>query len=207
MSDKITTPVLPALSQLNSQTRLRKLRKPTVTPRGPRLYRLDSYPRIVGAGPGDPPEGFVGPHTSNDEWVYYWALATVMGDPPNPRMPPFAGGLNWSYQHPDPILGGRETTGGAVVDFLIRESPVNGQAMVHRLQTEFHHIMAAADIIARDLYQKTHLSGYSKIVDVYSQWFIGDPTGAAACATARRALAGDEQPSPLSFGLAQRVRA
>ncbi len=204
MSDRLGTPTMPLLTKLASPSRLTKLRMPTVAPKGPRLYRLDAKPQTFG-GPGEPPEGFVTPHTSRDEWFYYWALSVVQNDPPNPRQPPFVGGLNWGYQHPDiGGLGGRESIGGAVTDFIIRE--YKGKSMIHRLQTEFFHIMAAAEVIARDLYQKTHLSGYTDIIDVYSQWFIHDETGAAACATARRALGGEHAANPNTFGLAERVR-
>ena len=36
-------------------------------------------------GPGDPPPGFVVGQTSATEWVIYWAMSKVFGQPDDPR--------------------------------------------------------------------------------------------------------------------------
>lgn len=201
-----TTPALPTMTAITSGPK--QLRRPTVAPRGPRLLRLDAAPGSTNNFL-EPPDGWSGAFpggASRDEWGGYHALAIIFNDPPTPRKPPYVGGVNWLYQAADPLTGGRQAVGGSISDYLIRESPITGKAMVIRLQTEFFHIMGAAEVIARDLYQKTHLSGYTQVVDVFSQWFMGDESGAAAVATFRRALAGDESANPITFGLGARIR-
>jgi hypothetical protein len=206
---RLALPATPALPQMSTVTSgPKKLRGHTVAPIGFEWLRLDQAPGTTNNFMEPPPDwsGAFPGGASRDEWGFYHALAVCFNDPTQPRRGPFVGGLKWAYQTEDPVVGGRADVGGAIVDFLIRESPITGKALIIRLQTEFFHIMGAAETIARDLYQKTHLSGYTDIVDVYSQWFIGDETGAAAIATARRALAGDESASPITFGLGARIR-
>src|SRR3990167_1172142 len=183
-----------------------KLRSEPSRPLGPRIYRLGSEPMAV---PDffEPPPGFPGPniskvHTSRTEWAAYNALSKVMGTPRDPRMPPFAGGVDWDYQIPDPLAGGRQIAGGAVIDFVIRRGE---PPFAIRIQTSHWHILASPEIIMRDLEQKTHLRAYSKIIDVFDDELLGDKDGQKACRAMRKAVALGESPSPIIFGTARRL--
>ena len=125
-----------------------KLRSEPVRPLGPRRYRLGTEPASV---PDffEPPAGFPGPniskaHVSRTEWAAYHALSKVMGTPRDPRKPPFTGGVDWDYQTPDPIAGGRQIAGGAVIDFVIRRGE---PPFAIRIQTNHWHVLASPEVI------------------------------------------------------------
>ncbi len=193
---------LPKLPKIAREPRPIKVPKPTVRPLGPRIYKLNAAPRQLSGGPGDPPEGFVGAHTSSEEWMVYWALAKVLDDPRDPRQPPYVGGKAWNYQSDDPIYGGR-VSGGQVMDFSIDQG---NETIGIRLQTERWHIMASSGQQAKDFYLLTHLQGVTRVFDLYSQYFVEDKSGRTVCEHVARALRGETLPDPLRLGTAQPVR-
>lgn len=152
-----------------------------------------------------PPPGFLGSHKgtiSADEWMVYAALALVKNDPPNPRQPPFTGGVTWQYQAP--LGGGRLTRGGQVCDFLIAASQYSSPICI-RLQTAWHDLLATPQKIQKDLYLKTHSQGI-KVIDINSKDFVWDKTLRAACRIVANALSGRESYSPALFGTSSRVK-
>ncbi len=176
------------------------IRRFAAMPTGPRLLTQPGE-RIV--GPGEPPTGFVEPTTSTEEWWCYWALAKVFADPVDPREPPFFGGRRgtWSYQ--SPFFGGRREIGGAVVDFV-----ANGDfgAVGIRLQTERYHIFAGPRKHATDLLQRERLGARINVVDIFSQDFIEDPSGASIIKLIKAALGRIEAQNPVTAGTARRTR-
>jgi len=193
---------LKPLAQFGANPKVPRLDYPTVAPRGPKLYKLAARPRILGVGPGEPPPGFVTAHTSASEWRYYWALSRVLGTPRNPRIGPFTGGVDWSYQKA--IEGGRMEPGGSVVDFVVHQGT---STMGIRIQTERFHVFADAATQMKDLSTKIHVKALDKIIDIYDQWSIADRTGEATIKQVKRALQGIQEQDPLRFGTAQRKRA
>lgn len=180
------------------------LRTPTVIPQGPRLYK---EPKDKGfRGPvADPPKGFVGAHTSESEWMVYWGLAKVLGVPQEPREPPWLGYPPiWYYQ--SEFAGGRKMAGGAVVDFVVAGGAQGrDQDIGFRLQTERFHIYADSDTHASDQAQLWNLSSSMRIVDLYDQDFLQDPTGQAVIILIKDALAGRIEPNPITDGTTMRV--
>lgn len=175
----------------------------TIRPIGPRALHLGSKPRNISGGPGDPPMGFVGPHTSATEWIIYWALAKIFHDPVDPRKPPFIGSRNgvWTYQTEE--SGGRNTPGASVTDFVVT---FNGKTIGIRLETERWHIYQTATVQMRDFYLRTHVRANDNVVSIYDQDFIGDPTGHAACVVVANAIKGDVLGSPQGSGTGRRIR-
>lgn len=196
-----TASPLPGLPQIGKLKQLKPLRRPPVRLTGPRHLALQSKPLPVG-GPGEPPEGFVTAHTSRDEWIIYWALAKVLRDPPDPRQPPFIGGVLWEYQKT--VDGGR-VVGGQVVDFVYLHP--KGKTIGLRIQTERYHIMTDAAKQMSDFFLKSSQRAIDQIVDIYSQDYLGDPSGKAACVVVANALKGIQSYSPILSGGSQRVRA
>lgn len=191
---------LPPLPEAGKAPRLTPLRRPPVRPTGPRIYHLQKKPELEFAGPGEPPDGFVTAHTSKTEWWIYWAIAKVLNDPVDPRRPPFVGGQDWSYQKAEE--GGR-IRGGQVLDFVVY---AGNRAIGIRVETERYHIFTSAHNQAHDFYLKTHSAAVDRIVNVYDQDFMGDPTGRAACVVISEALKGEERGHPVQFGRGRRVR-
>ena len=172
----------------------------TVFSTGPRLLGLAKDPQII-AGPGLPPPGFVGPTTSASEWVLYWALAKVFDDPENPRLPPFLGGRDWSYQIS--VEGGRRERGGSVVDMVIF---LPGEKIGVRLQTERFHVFAGPKKQSYDLIQEKNLSRFMTIRDVFEQDILPAGDGSKAIAAVVNLLGGRRRISPITSQRARRVR-
>ena len=152
-----------------------------------------------------PPAGFLNSHKgtiSSEEWMVYAAISLVKRDPPNPRQPPFTGGVTWQYQAP--LGGGRLTRGGQVCDFLISATSYSSPICM-RLQTAWHDVLAGPQKIQQDLFLKTHSQGI-KVIDIYSKDFVYDKTLRAACRVVANALSGRESYSPALFGTSSRVR-
>jgi hypothetical protein len=190
------------MDQLNKMTRPPHIRTFTVFSTGPRLLGLARDPKLL-SGPGEPPPGFVGPTTSRSEWILYWALAKVFNDPINPRLPPFHGGEDWSYQ--TSVEGGRRERGGAVVDFVIY---LPGQKIGLRLQTERFHVFAGPGKQSYDAVQERNLSRYMTIKDLYEQDLgLDDRTGRTAVARVVDLLGGRRRIDPVTTQRARRVRA
>lgn len=173
-------------------------------PTGPRAFANRTNPMLA-TGPGTAPPGFVTASTSGSEWYVYWALAKISGDPhgDDVRKPPFYGSRDesiWKYQYP--YAGGRHLPGGAVVDFVWQ--PFNNPLLI-RLQTEHFHVFSTTIKQATDLLQKDRLSDFGKVVDLFDQWFISDPSGAAVIVQCKRAIRGLLPIDPLLTGTSTRV--
>jgi hypothetical protein len=197
MKAKSTLPGLPDIGKVQA---LEPLRRHPMRFTGPRDLKLQSDPVVIG-GPGEPPEGFVTAHTSKTEWVWYWASAKVLKDPPDPRKPPFVGGANWSYQTP---LNGGRVIGGQVTDFVYLLS--NNKTLGVRIQTEHWHIMASAETQMNDFLLKADQQALDQIIDAFDQDWMWDPTGKAACIAVANAIKGIQPISPIIAGTAQRIR-
>lgn len=195
-------PLLPKLPKPKQVMKLRVERPFPVAPRGWKHLRLGVRPVRIGIGPGEPPEGFVGAHTSREEWLVYWAIATKLNDPKDPRIGPFTGSRigDWNYQK---IEGGGRIPGGSVTDFQVR-TPTGWIGI--RLDTERWHIFAGPNQQLKDLFIKTHVRSVQKIVTVYSQDFVEDDTGEAVMKVVALALRGIEYMNPIKSGLARRTR-
>lgn len=183
-------------------------KKPATRRTGPRLYQLQAEPGRAGKGPGEPPVDFLNAHNSRDEWDVYWALAVLLGTPPDPRQPPYNGGTTWKYQRSetpaDVGFSAGRVPGGSVSDFVVNADTT--APIVIRLQSERFHVFANATVQARDLFIRNHLRGIGRVVDIYSQDFVNDPSGDAVCRVVALALKGIELPSPIRFRTAVRVR-
>lgn len=181
------------------------LRTPPVIPRGPRLFREPKDKGFQG-GAGIAPPGFLGGNNSAYEWMIYRALASVTGFPQEPREPPFIGAPGvWVYQKA--WDQGRREPGGSVIDFLVYAGMAdNAVATAFRIQTEFFHIYTDAEKHAADLIQKTRLSEFFRVVDLYDHEFAWDITNQAAVVLVKRALAGEVFQDPTTSGVAERVR-
>jgi hypothetical protein len=197
---------LPALTKSPRPKRLRPL--PVEHAQGPRPLGLANDPAQV-AGPGQPPPGFVGAATSKSEWVFYWAIAKALNDPPDPRRPPFRGGRDWDYQKAALNQGGLRSLGSAIIDFVVY---LPRARLGIRLQSSRFHVNASARQHAFDERQFANLSRLYTVVDVYEQDFIPalrlDPTGQAAIQVAKDAIELGRSPriDVLKSGRAVKVR-
>lgn len=192
-------------SSRRSQTRPPRLRSFAVFPKGPRLYRQKKgYGQFY--GPGEPPPGFLTYTNSKTEWWVYWALAKIVGFPKDPRTPPYEGwpGL-WGYQRP--FEGGRARAGGQVLDFLVYAPATSGGDIALRIQTERYHIMTDAAKQAVDRLLLVRLSSQFRVVDLFEQDFMDDPSGQAVIIETKRALYGGQTSNPLRSGQARRLKA
>lgn len=187
-----------------SQTRPIPLRSFPVLPEGPELYQQKEGLGLH-YGPGEPPAGFLTYTNSKTEWQIYWALAKIIGQPKDPRKPPYIGwpGL-WTYQKP--YEGGRRLAGGQVIDFLVYHPATSHGAIAIRIQTERYHIMTDAAKQAKDRMLLIRLSDQFRVVDLYEQDFINDPSGQAAIIETKRALYGGSTSNPIRSGRARRLR-
>lgn len=196
MTDRFQTPRMPIIEQ---KMKLPKLRRPTAQPTGPRHLRLNAPERVMG-GPGVAPPGFLNSINSNSEWIVYWALAKIFGNPSNPRIGPFTGGApDWSYQAA--YDGGSRNVGGSVVDFIIYTARV---PIGIRLVTEYYHLFTNRRKQVQDEMQKLALEGAVDVVDVYDYDFINDPSGEAAIRVVKLAIGQMERPNPILAGVALR---
>ena len=194
-------PSLPKGQRLPRPPRLTN--KEPVAPRGPKIYHRGEHPRLGDEPFLHPPDGFVMAHTSLPEWMAYLAFSMETGYPSNPWQGPFIGGPPvWVYQKAED--GGR-VPGGSVSDFVILNW--QGQANIGvRIETERFHIWTDAAQQAKDFTISTHLRRLSKVIRIYDQDFIDDPSGGKICALVALALKGQEKANPIYFGTAQRVR-
>jgi hypothetical protein len=179
------------------------LRTAPALPRGPRLYRT---PKDLGyKGPVmEPPVGFVRGTTSITEWSVYFGLAKVTGQPQNYREGPFIGAPGvWAYQKA--WDEGRRMPGGSVIDFVLYAGDWSDQDVAFRVQTERFHLYADMEQQAHDALQIARLSGFMRVVDIYDQDFLWDPTGQAIIVLLKDALAGSTFPNPINAGTTQRA--
>ena len=171
---------------------------------GPRALRLTVTPERLSIGPGEPPPGFVTATTSASEWIAYWASSRVFHDPPDPRKPPYFGGLHWGYQKA--LDGGRREQGGAVIDYIYW---LPGETIGVRLQTARFHDAAGPEKEALDRAQLLSLSWIwgVTIKDLDEQEIIADRTGEAAIRRLVELLGGRERINPGVAGTYRAVRA
>jgi hypothetical protein len=179
------------------------MRKPTLFPKGPKLYGLGGKRQFAG-GPGVPPGDFVTATTSAVEWILYWASFKLLAPNLDPRTPPYTGipGV-FEYQvSTDPIQP--RSLGAAVDDFLY----YLGTGIVRvRLDTWYFHIAADATQVAKDAKAKLDSArNGARTVTIYDTQIVGDPSGQAAVATLAQALSGIESLSPTTSGLGYAVR-
>ena len=179
------------------------LRVPAALPKGPRLY---SEPSDLGyKGPtSEPPPGFVRGTTSKTEWMIYHALSRVLGEPKDPRQPPFIGmpGM-WAYQKA--WDEGRRAPGGSVIDFVVYSGSYSMHDIALRIQTEAWHLYTDYENQAHDALQFARLSEYMEVIDLYDFDFAWDQTNQAACILIRDALNGRISPNPITSGTTMRV--
>lgn len=196
MTDRLPTPRLPVVEQ---KIRLPSISRPPARPTGPKKLRLTG-PTNVQGGPGDPPPGFLNSINSKSEWIVYWALSKIFGNPPEPRRGPFTGGVpDWSYQAA--YDGGNRNVGGSIVDFIVYTARV---PVGIRLVTEYYHMFTNRRKQVQDEMQKLALEGAVDVVDVYDYDFINDPSGEAAVRVVKLAIGQMERPNPLLTGVALR---
>ena len=180
-------------------TTLPKLRGNPIRPTGPAILHVaETY---VG-GYGEPPAGFVVGQTSITEWIVYWSLAKIYDDPKDPRIPPYFGGRDWSYQVPK---GGKwvRALGSAVVDFIVYQG---NTALAIRVQTEHFHIFTDNRKQANDAMQRVNLSADDlTVLDLYDTELLGDPSGQKAIVNIKRLLGQIERINPMISGTAMRA--
>lgn len=158
------------------------LRKKGGLPTGPKFIPKQE---TVISGYGQSPPGFViGGKNSEAEWPPYWALAKIYQNPIDPRTPPFRGGFpDWGYQVP--MLGAHtRAVGSAVLDFVV----YNPELIGIRLQGERWHIYTDARKHAGDAEQRFLLERGARIVDVYEEDYLGDPSGQKVIIAMKKAL-------------------
>lgn len=181
------------------------LRTPPVFPRGPRLFREPKDKGYKG-GAGIPPDMFLDGNNSEYEWMIYQALASITGQPTDPRQPPFIGAPGvWVYQKA--WDQGRREPGGSVIDFMVYAGMADNEvATAFRIQTEYFHIYTDSAKQAADVIQKNRLSEFFRVVDLYDYEFAWDITNQAAVILLKRALSGETFQDPITSGVAERVR-
>ncbi|RJO63694.1 MAG: hypothetical protein C4523_19630 [Myxococcales bacterium] len=168
-------------------------------PRGPRLF---NQPTELATGPGDPPPGFLGNRNSKLEWIPYWALATIFGEPIDPRQPPFVGAPpRWVYQSP---IGGFDRY--AIIDFVVYDPPPGSRRgpVAIRIVTEHFHIFADNRQMAYDAIQRERAETGYDLVDVLDIDLLRSRDGQSAILAMKRALAMIEPLNPIVAGTAVR---
>lgn len=170
------------------------LRHKAEKPTGPRFVPKDD---VLISGYGDPPPGFLNGQNSLTEWIFYWAMAKVFGNPrgSDVRLAPFYGGWpDWGYQVAE--LGGHtRALGSAVVDFVVYQ----GLTIIGiRIQTERFHIFTESRKQVYDEIQRAQLEGNGlRVVDIYDTELLGDPSGQKAIIAAKRAIGRLENINPI----------
>lgn len=179
-----------------------RLRRYPAFARGPSWYTAVTTRRIHTGGPGEVPPEFLTPTTSRDEWWYYWASMRVLDPDRDPREPPFTGGRLWKFQSPE--LGTYvRALGSAVADFVYE---VSYPFLIVRIQTYRFHTAASAQQQAFDRVQLLNLSGRFDVIDVYSESYMGDPTGQAAIIVVKSTLGMIRQQSPITAHTTRLIR-
>lgn len=184
-----------------------RLRSFAVLPTGPRLYRINKGSDIR-SGFGDPPPGFITPHTSASEWLIYCALAAVLKFPKDPRKGPFIGypGL-WEYQAN--LEGGRARRGGQVPDFVVSPVGTGYGELIIRIQTARYHLFAGHRTHAVEDILLARASRYARVADIFEQDFIvgnAVDNAQAAVLEVKKALYGGKSSDPLKANTARMPR-
>lgn len=123
---------------------------------------------------------FMGPTTSKSEGYIYFVLLKLKGEPG------YEGA--WGYQ-----IGSRGL-GNAVIDFVVWDQTPE---LALRVWTSHFHTTVGTRIKQFDERSKRALErqGY-KVIDLFEEHFINDPSGRAAFAVTRDALRGVQRPNP-----------
>jgi hypothetical protein len=120
----------------------------------------------------------------------------------DPRIGPYFGGELWDYQSAE--LGGfTRALGSAVVDFVYK---LSHPPLMVRIQTYRWHLAAPAGKQALDNAQLAALARNFDVVDVYSEDYIGDPTGEAAIVLLKETLGLIRRQNPITAGSTLLVR-
>jgi hypothetical protein len=159
---------------------------------GSRHINVGRKPELV-SGPGQPPPGFRGAHTSGSEWPWYWASMKILDPLRDPRVGPFFGGRNWKYQAVE-FAGAVRV---AAVDFVYY---LPGQMIGVRIQTDRYHLSAGVEKQGYDQVQRRNLSRLLDVRDVFERDFMKDPSGEAACRLLIDTLGGRDRLDPISTG-------
>lgn len=185
--------------RLSSPPKLPTIRKPPAAPTGPKF--VPKHNEIMG-GPGEPPPGFLTGQNSLTEWYCYFALAKIFRNPKDPRVGPFYGGWpDWAYQVSE--LGGHtRALGSAVVDFVVYHG---GTTVGIRIQTERFHIFTDSRRHAYDAFQRAQLEQGMRVIDIYDDELLGDPSGQKAVVAMKRAIGLIEKINPVIAGTAIRA--
>lgn len=129
--------------------------------------------------------------TSRDEGYFYWGLLKRVGEEGTKGHL----GITWYYQ--SSVAGGRHRPGGAIIDFLL-EVPSGRFDLGIRIVTPYRHTFAGPLKRGTDDAQVLYLRRQGiQAVDVFSKNYIGDPSGRAVIQSVDRAIAGDNDFSPL----------
>lgn len=173
-------------------TRPPRLKRLPITRTGARGLAQGRKP-IIATGPGLPPPGFVGAHTSGSEWPWYWGSMKILDPLRDPRKGPFFGGRNWKYQAVEYGAAIRI----AAVDFIYY---LPGQMIGVRIQTDRYHLAAGVQKQGYDDVQRQHLSRLITVKDVFERDYIADRSGEAVCRLIIDTLGGRDHIDPITSG-------
>lgn len=134
-----------------------------VVPQGGVVDFVNSHPELFATGT-----------TSRDEGFFFWAELQLLG-PEGPE-----GG--WYYQ------SGNADSNSAVVDFRIHRPGQRDLGI--RIQSQYRHLSGGAFKQATDAEQVYALEDQMDVLDVWSEWYIGDLSGKTVLAVAREANQG-----------------
>lgn len=179
-------------------------------PRGPKLYHLPKHLQVGTTGPGEPPPGFVTATTSRIEWHYYWGLYKVMAPTQDPRDPRYGfTGIPGVFGYQTAYAGGRNRSGGgAIIDFTIEPHELtNGMPIAFRIQTERYHLFTSDIKQAYEQLYRSRMSQHYRVVDLYEQNVLFDPTGQAVVIAVKNGLRGVTEPNPVRGGTPLRIPA
>ena len=178
---------------LRALPKIQTIRHKADKPTGPKIIPRTKFV----SGYGEPPPAFLTGQNSLTEWICYWALARIFNNPRGERVreQPFYGGLpDWGYQVAE--LGGyTRALGSAVVDFVIYQG---GTIIGVRIQTERFHLFTSSKKQEYDALQRMGLeSNGLRVVDIYDDEILGDPSGQKAILAMKRAIGRLEKINPI----------
>ena len=167
-------------------------RKPTLRSSSRKVFQ-GTVARYV--GPGHPPAGFLNPWNSDPEWVLYWILWKILHEVGDVRKPPFIGGEHFGYQ--SVLDGGRSSLGGQIVDFVVY---MPGQDTGLFLTGDRYHVEGGSIQHAIDASRLEAAARYMKVLPVYEQEILPEPTGEAGCRNVVELLGGRRSLNPVTSG-------
>lgn len=196
----------PMKSTRRKQQRPPRLRSQAVfRPTGPRYLNVDEKRNSNYELFFVPPPGFLTFTNSRTEWTAFVAIWKVLGIKGDPRRGPFTGVPGY-FIYQTPLEGGRAVRGGQVVDFIIEGVTLEAGEVMIRITTEHYHQLTDFEKHAQDEALRNRLGRYGRVVDVFEQDLMRDPTGQGACITMKQAIFGGTPSNPLRSGSAQRLK-